>query len=69
MPDVTASPAMTMENSPRATRGMRALLDATDRLDAGEERSSEERAELLERIRDFERAARQRVGEADLTRA
>lgn len=40
---------------------MRALLDATDRLDSGEELLPEEREELLERIWGFERAAQQRV--------
>ncbi|ANS63293.1 merR family transcriptional regulator [Streptomyces lincolnensis] len=40
---------------------MRALLEATDRLDAGEELPSEEREALLERIRGFEHATRQRV--------
>ena len=40
---------------------MRDLLDATDRLDSGEELSAEEREELLERVRDFEQAAQQRV--------
>ncbi|MEV7787223.1 MerR family transcriptional regulator [Streptomyces sp. NPDC088106] len=40
---------------------MRSLLDATDRLDSGDALSPELRDALLERIRDFERAARQRV--------
>ncbi len=40
---------------------MRALLDATDRLDSGEELPSGERAELLERLRGFERATHQRL--------
>ncbi|MFJ8537266.1 MerR family transcriptional regulator [Streptomyces sp. NPDC093591] len=40
---------------------MRALLEATDRLDSGEELRPEEREELLERIRGFEQAAQQRV--------
>ncbi|WAZ23016.1 MerR family transcriptional regulator [Streptomyces cinnabarinus] len=40
---------------------MRALLDATDRLDSGLELPPEERAELLERIRGFEQAAQRRV--------
>lgn len=40
---------------------MRALLDATDRLDSGDEPLPEEREELLERIRGFEQAAQQRV--------
>ncbi|MGW7206672.1 MerR family transcriptional regulator [Streptomyces sp. NPDC054837] len=42
---------------------MRALLDATDRLDSGEEPSPEEREELLERIRGFEQATQQRVAD------
>ncbi|MBT3149802.1 MerR family transcriptional regulator [Streptomyces sp. CHD11] len=40
---------------------MRSLLDATDRLDSGDGLSPEVRESLLERIRDFERAAQQRV--------
>jgi hypothetical protein len=40
---------------------MRALLEATDRLDADGELPPEEREVLLDRIRGFERAARQRV--------
>lgn len=40
---------------------MRALLEATDRLDTGEELPTEEREELLDRIRGFEQAAQQRV--------
>ena len=40
---------------------MRALLDATDRLDSGEELPPEEREQLLERIRGFEQATQQRV--------
>ncbi len=40
---------------------MRALLDATDRLDSGEELPPEEREELLHRIRGFEQAAHKRV--------
>ncbi|MCX5051980.1 MerR family transcriptional regulator [Streptomyces sp. NBC_00201] len=40
---------------------MRALLEATDRLDSGEELTTEAREELLERIRGFEQAAQQRV--------
>ena len=50
---------------------MRALLDATDRLDAAEELPPEERAELLARIRTFEQAAQQRVEDlrTQLTRA
>ncbi|MGW3649428.1 MerR family transcriptional regulator [Streptomyces sp. NPDC000878] len=42
---------------------MRALLDATDRLDSGEELLPADREELLERVRGFERAARQRVAD------
>ncbi|MEW1643943.1 MerR family transcriptional regulator [Streptomyces sp. NPDC091219] len=42
---------------------MRALLDATDRLDSGETLPASERAELLERIRGFERAAQERVAD------
>lgn len=50
---------------------MRALLDATDRLDSGEELPSEEHEELLERIRGFEQAVQQRVQDlrTQLTRA
>ncbi|MET9370258.1 MerR family transcriptional regulator [Streptomyces griseoflavus] len=40
---------------------MRSLLEATDRLDSGDTLSPELRESLLERIRDFERAAQQRV--------
>ncbi|MEV1067046.1 MerR family transcriptional regulator [Streptomyces sp. NPDC050263] len=40
---------------------MRALLDATDRLDSGEDLPPEQRQELLERISGFEQAAHQRV--------
>lgn len=40
---------------------MRALLEATDRLDSDQELPPEERGELLERIRGFEQAAQQRV--------
>ncbi|MFF8392344.1 MerR family transcriptional regulator [Streptomyces sp. NPDC016172] len=40
---------------------MRALLEAADRLDSGEEPSPEDREELLERLRGFERAAQRRV--------
>ncbi|MFI5794322.1 MerR family transcriptional regulator [Streptomyces sp. NPDC051677] len=40
---------------------MRALLEATDRLDSGEELPPEQREALLDRIRDFEQAAQQRV--------
>ena len=42
---------------------MRALLDATDRLDSGEELPPGEHEQLLERIRGFERAAQQRVAD------
>lgn len=42
---------------------MRALLDATDRLDSGNELPPEERESLLERIRGFEQAAQQRVAD------
>ncbi|ARP73853.1 MerR family transcriptional regulator [Streptomyces pluripotens] len=50
---------------------MRALLGATDRLDAREELSPAEREELLERIRGFEQAVEQRVEDlrTQLTRA
>ncbi|EGX55702.1 MerR family transcriptional regulator [Streptomyces zinciresistens K42] len=41
---------------------MRELLDATDRLDAGEV-SAGERERLLERVRGFEEAARRRVAD------
>ncbi|MGP4087842.1 MerR family transcriptional regulator [Streptomyces sp. KR55] len=40
---------------------MRSLLEATDRLDSGEELPPEEREALLDRIRGFEQAAQQRV--------
>uniref|UniRef100_UPI0035145CA0 MerR family transcriptional regulator n=1 Tax=Streptomyces calvus TaxID=67282 RepID=UPI0035145CA0 len=40
---------------------MRALLEATDRLDAGEELPPAEREELLARIRGFEETTRQRM--------
>ncbi|MGW7518473.1 MerR family transcriptional regulator [Streptomyces sp. NPDC054796] len=40
---------------------MRELLAATDRLDSGEELSATEREEMVERVRGFEEAARQRV--------
>ncbi|MEV0740529.1 MerR family transcriptional regulator [Streptomyces sp. NPDC050549] len=40
---------------------MRALLEATDRLDSGETLPVGECEELLERMRGFERAAQQRV--------
>ncbi len=42
---------------------MRDLLEATDRLDSGEELPAGEREELLERVRGFERAAQQRVAD------
>ncbi|WP_217168570.1 MerR family transcriptional regulator [Streptomyces sp. AC512_CC834] len=43
---------------------MRDLLEATDRLDGGDAKlSAGEREELLERVRAFERAARQRVAD------
>ncbi|MFE2886754.1 MerR family transcriptional regulator [Streptomyces sp. NPDC059272] len=42
---------------------MRALLEATDRLDSGEALSVAEREELLARIRGFERAAQERVAD------
>jgi DNA-binding transcriptional MerR regulator len=42
---------------------MRALLEATDRLDSGEELPPGDREDLLDRVRDFERAAQQRVEE------
>ncbi|MEV8548078.1 MerR family transcriptional regulator [Streptomyces sp. NPDC051572] len=42
---------------------MRELLEATDRLDSGEELPAGEHEELLERIRCFERAAQQRVAD------
>ncbi|MEU8732533.1 MULTISPECIES: MerR family transcriptional regulator [Streptomyces] len=43
---------------------MRALLEATDRLDrGGEQLPADERARLLERVRGFEQAARQRVAD------
>lgn len=42
---------------------MRALLEATDRLDTGETLPTAERQELLERIRGFEQAAQQRVAD------
>ncbi|MFD9006457.1 MerR family transcriptional regulator [Streptomyces sp. NPDC059582] len=50
---------------------MRALLDATDRLDSGDELSSKDREELLHRVRGCEQAAQQRVGDlrAQLARA
>lgn len=40
---------------------MRDLLDATDRLDAGEELSPDERESLLERVREYERTAADQV--------
>ena len=42
---------------------MRALLEATDRLDSGEDLPPDDREDLLDRVRDFERAAQQRVEE------
>lgn len=42
---------------------MRALLDATDRLDSGETLSLAEHEALLDRIRGFERAAQERVAD------
>ncbi|MFJ4280472.1 MerR family transcriptional regulator [Streptomyces massasporeus] len=42
---------------------MRALLEATDRLDSGGDLAPDDREELLDRVRDFERAAQQRVEE------
>ncbi|AIV32273.1 MerR family transcriptional regulator [Streptomyces sp. R1] len=43
---------------------MRDLLEATDRLDRGDgPLPADEREQLLERVRDFERAARQRVAD------
>ncbi|GAB2746427.1 MerR family transcriptional regulator [Streptomyces bullii] len=42
---------------------MRDLLDATDRLAAGEQPSDAERAALLERVRGYEQAAARRVDE------
>ncbi|MEV0321053.1 MerR family transcriptional regulator [Streptomyces sp. NPDC050658] len=38
------------------------LLSATDRLDSGEELTGEEREQLVERVRRFERAAAEQVG-------
>ncbi|MGW3985526.1 MerR family transcriptional regulator [Streptomyces sp. NPDC004830] len=40
---------------------MRALLEATDRLDSGEELGPQAREELLDRLRGYEQAARRRV--------
>ncbi|MEV3907415.1 MerR family transcriptional regulator [Streptomyces canus] len=40
---------------------MRALLEATDRLDSGERLPPEEHEELLDRMRGFEQAAQRRV--------
>ncbi|MFJ8866814.1 MerR family transcriptional regulator [Streptomyces sp. NPDC102473] len=40
---------------------MRDLLEAVDRLDAGKELSADERDELLERVRTYERAASEQV--------
>jgi DNA-binding transcriptional MerR regulator len=50
---------------------MRDLLAATDRLDAAEPIEQAEREELLERVRGFEKAARERVADlrARLARA
>jgi DNA-binding transcriptional MerR regulator len=50
---------------------MRDLLDATDRLDSGEQLPPAEREKLLERVRGFERVAQQRVDDlrTQLTRA
>jgi DNA-binding transcriptional MerR regulator len=42
---------------------MRALLEATDRLDSGEELPPGDREALLERVRGFEQAAQRRVEE------
>ncbi|MBT2397894.1 MerR family transcriptional regulator [Streptomyces sp. ISL-100] len=42
---------------------MRDLLDATDRLDAPEPPTEDEREALLERVRGFERAAAERVSD------
>ncbi|MEV0225510.1 MerR family transcriptional regulator [Streptomyces sp. NPDC050704] len=42
---------------------MRALLEATDRLDSGEELTADEHEALLESIRSFERSAQQRVAD------
>jgi DNA-binding transcriptional MerR regulator len=42
---------------------MRDLLAATDRLDSGDPLTEAERAQLLDRVRDFERAAQERVAE------
>ncbi|POX41911.1 MerR family transcriptional regulator [Streptomyces sp. Ru73] len=42
---------------------MRALLEATDRLDSGDPLPAEEHAELLARLRGFEEAAQQRVAD------
>ncbi|WP_327406196.1 MerR family transcriptional regulator [Streptomyces sp. NBC_01288] len=42
---------------------MRDLLEATDRLDSGEELPAGEHEELLERVRGFERAAHRRVAD------
>ncbi|MFI6877889.1 MerR family transcriptional regulator [Streptomyces sp. NPDC050400] len=42
---------------------MRGLLAATDRLDSGDRLSDDERARLLDRVRDFEQAAQRRVAD------
>ncbi|AQW54970.1 MerR family transcriptional regulator [Streptomyces violaceusniger] len=42
---------------------MRDLLEATDRLDSGAELPPDEREDLLERVRGFQEAARQRVAD------
>ncbi|MFG2721987.1 MerR family transcriptional regulator [Streptomyces sp. NPDC048416] len=42
---------------------MRALLEATDRLDADDDLSAARRDELLDRVRGFEQAAQRRVGD------
>lgn len=50
---------------------MRDLLDATDRLDADSDRDTGERDVLLGRVREYERAAAERVDKlrAQLSRA
>ncbi|MFD7713169.1 MerR family transcriptional regulator [Streptomyces sp. NPDC059785] len=42
---------------------MRDLLEATDRLDSGDDLPAAERTQLLDRVRGFEQAARQRVAD------
>ncbi|MCQ4209777.1 MerR family transcriptional regulator [Streptomyces longispororuber] len=42
---------------------MRDLLAATDRLDSGDRLPDDERARLLDRVRDFEQAAQRRVAD------